>query len=366
MTEQQVRVPASKLKAFCIEALMRTGMPRDAAETTAEVLVTTDLWGVFTHGTKALRGYLRRLQAGGLKADAVPNIVREGPAWAIVDGHSAIGMVTSVFAMNTAIQKAKTAGVAYVGVRNSCHFGAAGYYTNLAAKADMIGMAMSNDIPSMAVPGSRKAVMGTNPFSYAVPAGREAPIFLDIASSAVAGGKIRIFQTQNKKVPDNWLVDAEGVPTNDPFVYPFDGSLLPFAGHKGYGIAMMIETFAGILSGGATRWDILSWIDHDPSLPTHHGAAFLAVDIGQIMPIQTFRDRADAMIRDIRESPKAKGSNRIYLPGEMEWEKFHDAIKNGILLPGDVIESLRESAEMSRLSESDFPGRAGQTKGKSA
>lgn len=343
MAEQQMRIPVSKLKAFCIEALMRTGMLRDAAETTADVLVTTDMWGVFTHGTKLLRGYLKRLQAGGLKADAVPEIVREGPTWAVVDGHSAIGMVTSAFAMNTAIRKAQTAGIAYVGVQNSCHFGAAGYYANLAAKIGMIGLAMANDYPSMAVPGSRKAVLGTNPFAYAVPAGRENPIFLDIASSVVAGGKIRYFQAQNQNVPDNWLVDAEGVPTNDPFAYPHAASLLPFAGHKGYGIALMVEIFAGILSGSGVRYDILNWINHDPSLPTRHGAAFVVIDVEQIMPRQMFLERMDKMIRDIRESPKARGSDRIYLPGEMEWEKYHDASRNGILLPGDVIESLREA-----------------------
>ena len=187
---------------------------------TIDVLVTTDTFGVFTHGVKCLRGYVTRLRAGGLKADAVPRVDREGPAWAIVDGQSALGMVTSVFAMNTAIEKAKTAGIAYVGVRNSCHFGAAGYYANLAAKADMIGMAMANDYPSMAILGAKKAVLGTNPFAYAVPAGKNDPIFLDIASSTVAGGKVRIAQTKNQKVPDTWMVDTDGMPTTDPFLYP--------------------------------------------------------------------------------------------------------------------------------------------------
>ena len=125
-------------------------------------------------------------------------------------------MVTSVFAMNTAIEKARKTGIAYVGVHNSCHFGAAGYYVNLAAKADMIGLAMANDIPSMVTPGARKPVLGTNPFSYAVPAGDEDPIFLDIASSAAAIGKIRIAKALGQKVPDSWLVDADGLPTAMP------------------------------------------------------------------------------------------------------------------------------------------------------
>jgi LDH2 family malate/lactate/ureidoglycolate dehydrogenase len=315
------------------------------AGVTADVLVTTDTFGVFTHGTKSLRGYVRRLRAGGLRADAAPQIAAEGPSWAVVDGQSAIGMVTSVFAMNAAIRKAKATGIAYVGVRNSCHFGAAGYYVTMAAKAGMIGLAMANDTPSMAVPGSRTGVLGTNPLAYAVPAGAHDPIFLDIASSAVAGGKIRIFQAQGRKVPDHWLVDADGVPTTDPFAYPFHGALLPFAGHKGYGIAMLIETLSGVLSGAGMMWEVLSWIDADPSQPTHHGAAFLAIDVGAIMPPDTFQQRVDKMIRDVHQAPKAKGSQRIYVPGEIEWEKRREALAHGIVLPADVLASLRGLAE---------------------
>jgi ureidoglycolate dehydrogenase (NAD+) len=338
-------ISLSELDRFCQSALRACGVSDEHARVTADVLVTTDSFGVYTHGTKNLRGYVRRLRAGGLKADAVPKVAAEGPAWAIVDGQSALGMVTSVLAMNTAVAKAKTVGVAYVGVRNSCHFGAAGYYVNLAAKADMIGMAMANDTPSMAVPGSRSGVLGTNPFAYAVPAGEEDAIFLDIASSAVAGGKIRIAQAQGRKVPDNWLVDTEGVPTTDPFAYPHAGALLPFAGHKGYGVAAMIESLAGVLSGAGMMWDVISWIDGDPALPTQHGAAFLAMNVGAMMPIDDFRKRVDRMIREIRQAPKAKGSQRIYLPGEMEWQHRRKVMAEGISLPDDVLASLRGLAE---------------------
>ncbi len=349
-----VHVPVQDLTNFCVQALTKLGLSQADAKTTADVLVTTDQMGVFTHGTKALRGYMKRIKGGGLNARAVPSVVTQGPAWAIVDGQSAIGMVTSTFAMNTAIEKAKTAGIAYVGVQNSCHFGPAGFYANMAAMAGLVGIAMANDIPSMAVPGSQKAIMGTNPFAYAAPTGGKDTVFLDIASSVVAGGKIRIFQSQNQKVPDNWLVDADGVPTNDPFVYPLNGSILPFAGHKGYGISLMIETLAGLLSGAGSRYGIKSWLDDDPSLPTLHGAAFIAIDINQIMPREMFLERMDKMVRDIHESPKAKGSNRIYLPGEIEWEKYHASQTRGIALPDDVIESLQEAARIAELSNVKF------------
>jgi len=334
-------IPVADLEQFCHAVLRKCGLSDADARIAADMLVTTDTYGVYTHGTKCLAGYVRRLQAGGLKADAIPRIEREGPGWAIVDGQSALAMVTSAFAMNTAIGKARTTGIAYVGVRNSCHFGAAGYYVNLAAKADMIGLAMANDTPSMVTPGARTPVLGTNPFSYAVPAGDEDPIFLDIASSAVAIGKIRIAKALGQQVPNTWLVDSDGLPTTNASAYPHAAAPQPFAGHKGYGIALMIEVLAGLLSDGSSRWDVGSWTDADPSLPTHHGAAFLAIDVGQILPIRAFKNRVDAMIRDIRQTPKAKGVERICLPGEMEWEKRREAMANGIALPEDVRASLR-------------------------
>jgi len=215
----------------------------------------------------------------------------------------------------------------------------------MAAKAGMIGMAMANDTPSMAVPGSRTGVLGTNPLAYAVPAGQQDPIFLDIASSAVAGGKIRIAQARGQKVPDTWLVDPEGVPTTDPFAYPHQAALVPFAGHKGYGIAMLIETLSGVLSGAGMMGEVLSWIDAAPSQPTRHGAAFLAIDVGAIMPLNMFQQRIGTMIRDVRQAPKAKGSERVYLPGEIEWQNRREAMDHGIALPADVLASLRGLAE---------------------
>jgi ureidoglycolate dehydrogenase (NAD+) len=334
-------VSAADLTDYGVAALRKCGVSDADARATIDVLVTTDTYGVFTHGVKCLRGYVTRLRAGGLKADARPRVDREGPAWAIVDGQCALGMVTSIFAMNKAIEKAKTAGIGYVGVRNSCHFGAAGYYANLAAKADMIGMAMANDYPSMAILGAKKAVLGTNPFAYAVPAGKKDPIFLDIASSTVAGGKVRIAQTKNQKVPETWMVDTDGIPTTDPFLYPASAFLLPFAGHKGYGIALMIENLAGVLTGTGAMWDLNNWIDGRKDIPTNHGAAFLAFNVGAIVPLDSFKNRVDKLIDDIHETPKAKGTDRLYVPGEMEWENRRAALANGIVLPPDVVESLR-------------------------
>jgi ureidoglycolate dehydrogenase (NAD+) len=334
-------IPIGDLQRLAENILKKCGLGDADARTAADVLVTTDTFGVYTHGVKCLAGYVKRLQGGGLRAKAEPRIDREGPGWAVVDGESALAMVTSCFAMNTAIKKAQTAGIAYVGVRNSCHFGAAGYYVNLAAKAGMIGLAMANDCPCMVAPGSRKPVLGTNPFAYAVPLGDGTSIFLDIASAAVASGKVWAAKNAGQKIPNTWLVDEKGLPTTDPSVFPDKGSMMPFGGHKGYGIAVMIEVLSAMISGAGSRWDILSWMLHDVSKPTLHGAAFLAINVGAMVPMGEFEERVGKMAAEIRATPKAEGSPGVFLPGEIEWQKRREALAHGIALPEEVRESVR-------------------------
>lgn len=344
------------LQRFTSEAFRRTGVSETDAATGAEVLATTDAWGVFTHGTKCLAGYVRRLKAGGLRTEGVPRIVREGGAWATVDGDSALGLVTSVFAMRTAIAKAKQQGIAYVGVRNSCHFGAAGYYAWLAAREGLIGVSMANDIPSVAAPGSRGAITGSNPLSYAVPAGRHPPVLLDMSTATVAGGKVYAARTRGEAIPNTWLIDANGKPTTDPSGYPDVGALQPAAGHKGYGIALLIEMLSGILSGASVTWQVGSWMWDDGTQPTHHGAAFLAIDVNAIMPAAEFAQRMEALVDEIHAAPRADGVERLFVPGEMEWERHARAMREGIALPEDVVINLRKAAEMTGL---DFDAVAG-------
>ena len=340
-----MKISAADLDRFSREALRKAGVNETDARTTSEVLVTTDTWGVFTHGTKSLRGYIRRIQGGGVKRDGRPRIQSEGPAWAMIDGDAALGMVVSCFAMETAMAKAKAAGLGYVGVRNSCHFGAAGFYAALAARQNMIGIAMSNDIPSVTVPGARGAVLGSNPLAFAVPTDGPHPILLDMATSAVAGGKVFAAAALGRTIPNHWMVDADGVPTTDPTAFPQAGALLPMAGHKGYGLALLIETLSSILTGAAVASQVLSWSFADASLPTDHGAAFLAIHIDAMMPGAQFKERVARIIREIRQAPKAKGADRIYLPGEMEWERRDRALAEGIDLPADVAANLRLLAE---------------------
>jgi ureidoglycolate dehydrogenase (NAD+) len=350
------KVKYSTLHQFVAEAFRRVGVPDADASVTADVLATTDAWGVFTHGSKNVRGYLRRLKAGGLRAGGQPRLAAEGPAWGIVDGDSALGMVTSVFAMETAIAKARACGMAYVGVRNSCHFGAAGYYAWLAARQGLIGVSMANDIPSVAAPGSRGGVTGSNPISYAVPAGRHPPLLLDMSIATVAGGKVYAARTRGERIPDTWLIGADGKPTTDPSGYPDAGALQPAAGHKGYGLALLIETLSGILSGAAFTWRVGTWMWDDGTKPTNHGAAFLAIDTNAVMPAAEFARRMEALVDEIHAAPRADGVERLYVPGEMEWERHGRAMTEGIPLPPDVVASLEEAAAMTGLDQADLFG----------
>ena len=347
MSSSRQVISIDRLNAFCVGALRNCGVGETDARVTAEILTTTDAWGVFTHGNKALRGYLRRLKGGGLAPSGAPSVVAEGPAWALVDGDSSLGMVTSTYAMNVALGKAQKTGVGYVGVRNSCHFGAAGAYAVQAARSGFIGLAMANDIPSVASPGSRGAVTGSNPLAYAVPAGRYQPLMLDMSIATVAGGKVYAARERGEPIPATWLINDQGQPTDDPHAYPEHSTLTPAAGHKGFGLALLIETLAGALTGAAMTTQVGSWLAGDPSTATHHGAAFVALDVAAIGP--DLPARVEGLIDEIHAAPRAVGVERLYVPGEKEWENLEQSAKNGIALPPDVVASLREAAAISGM-----------------
>lgn len=339
----QIPISAQSLKAFCIRALLQAGMRKKHAAITAEVLVATDLFGIHTHGTYNLRNYIAKIRAGGMDAQASPKVVADGPAWAMLDGRRAIAMVTSCLAMQMAIKKAKSVGVGFAGVRNSNHFGAAAYYASMALDHDMIGLVFTNSGPAMVAPGSRTAVIGNNPVGYAVPAGKEYPLLLDVAMSVVAGTKIQVARESGKAIPFGWMVDEAGNPTTDVSKYPLSCSLLPVGGHKGYGFAMLAEVLAGVVTGAGVTEEVVSWGPNLP-VPPNTGHAFVAIDVGAMMPIAKFRDRMDQMIRRIHAAPRAKGVQRIYVPGEMEWEKRSEALKHGLRLPEETRSNLRALA----------------------
>lgn len=332
------RVTYDKLKNFCAKAMRKAGLDKEGSEIVAEVLATTDSWGTFTHGTRQLRKLLKNYGDGKMKLDASTELISEGPSYALFDGHRSMPIISSTLAMRTAIAKAKKTGIAIATVRDSGHFGAAGYYANLAARSGCFGLSMCNVDPGVAVPGSRGAVMGTNPFSYAAPLDGDKTVFLDIATSVVAATKVFRAQAKGESIPKDWLIDKDGRPTTDPTGYPQQGALQPMSGHKGYGLALMVEILTGVLGGGIFGKDVVSWLV-GPT-PVNQSMCFIAIDISKFMPLESFEEKMGALARQIHESPKAVGVDRIYLPGEIEWDKAEASRKDGIVLPEDVVESL--------------------------
>jgi ureidoglycolate dehydrogenase (NAD+) len=342
--DMERRVAVEELRRFCVEALVKAGLQIDDAGIVADVLVMTDTWGTFSHGTGALRNYLNAMRAGGIDSHGKAEVVTEGDSWAVIDGHSGMGMLGCCLAMNTAIEKARKHTIAWAGVRNSSHFGASGYYANMAVRHDMLGIAMSNADPNMVVPGGRGHVIGNNPIAYAVPASKEHPILLDIALSAVAAGKIFSMKAQRQPIPSNWLTDADGLPTTESGDWPATGSMMPMAGHKGYGIALLVEVVAGLITSAGMLDEVNSWVLKSTE-KSHLGQAFIAINVGNILPIEGFKHRVDEMIRKIHEAPRAKNSQRICVPGEIEWEHREDALKNGIPLPELTLNALYGTGE---------------------
>ncbi|MCO6452768.1 MAG: Ldh family oxidoreductase [Caldilineales bacterium] len=344
MPTTSTRVAAQDLTAFCLEVMRISGLSEEDSVLSTEVLVTADTWGTFTHGTRQLRGLMKDVRLGAVDPEASPTVTGEGSSWALVDAHAAMPPASAYRAMQIAIEKARETGVAYVGVRNGGHFAAAGFYAYLAARADMIGVSTGNVDPGVTVTGSRGRVLGTNPLAYAVPAGVEYPLLFDIATSAVAATKLYAAVAEGRPIPDTWLVDEDGLPTTNGSIYPELGALMPMAGHKGYGLALFVEVLSAVLSGAAITKDVHSWVMH-PDKPGNQGYGFLVIAVEQIMPLAIFKERMDGLIREIRSAPKAKGVDRIYLPGEIEQEKRDIAMIEGIVLPPDVVVSLRGLAE---------------------
>jgi len=340
------KIKPEDLKQFCMRALENAGMGREDAAITAEVLSETDGYGTFSHGTKNLHNYIKKAKAGGIDINAEPVIVKEGPTFAVIDAKQAMGMVSSVGAMKLACDKATEVGIAIVTVKNGTHFGANGYYANIAAKRGMFGLVLSNTDPNMNAPGAREKAVGNNPIAFACPSRTFPSVFLDIALSNVAALKVFKARANGEQIPPTWIVDKDGKPTDDPSRFPDEGAMQPIAAHKGYGLSVMVEALSGALSGGATAMSglINSWV-LNLAAPNNACHTFIAINASMFCDESDYADRIEEMAVQLRNLPKAEGCERIYLPGEMEWELLRKAEREGIDLPSDVLESLQNLAK---------------------
>ncbi len=334
------RVMASPkgLKEFCTQLLQKLGVPHQEAEVTADTLVSANLRGVDTHGVMRMTYYTAKLRSGVIKPKVDLTPIRETIATALLDGHDGIGQVISHRAMQIAIRKAKEAGIAYVSVRNSNHLGACAYYSMMALPHDMIGFVFTNASPRLAPTGGTERLFGNNPWSIAVPAGRQLPVVLDMANSVVAAGKIRVFQKDGKPIPEGWALDVDGVPTTDP-EKALKGILLAIGGYKGYGITLIVDLLTGVLADSAYGPRVKGMEAENEV--AHIAHSFVALNLSAFDEVAAFKARMDSYIGEIKGSRKAKGSDTIYLPGELEFLRERERREKGIPLQAKVAEELR-------------------------
>lgn len=340
--ESGILFTPEQLREFTVEVFKKVGASAEDAAVVTDSLIEANLRGVDTHGiTRVLATYIKRIQKGLMDPKAKPVVVRERAGTALVDANNGIGQVAAKFCMDLAIKKAKQTGVAYVAVTNSNHYGAAAYWTMMALPHDMIGMSATNGPAAVAPWGGRKPMLSTNPISFALPAGEERPVVLDLATTTVARGRIVLYAKQNLPLEPGWAFDDRGVPTTDPHK-ALKGLLAPIGGYKGYGLSLVIDLLCGVMTGANYGAHFPGFLAEDFSRPTGVGSIFAAVDVEAFMDLPLYKSRMDSALREIKSSPLAEGATRIYIPGEIEAEMAEQRLKNGIPVPEPVVAELEE------------------------
>ena len=339
-----------RLEQFIVSALTAMDIPEQDAQTCAARLTEADLRGVETHGIFRLPQYCRRIRAGGLNLRPKLHLVRENAVTALLDGDNGLGQVVVTLATELAIRKAAETGLAWVGTFNGNHAGAAANYTSMALAHDMVCMYMTvangNHMPPW---GGVEPILGTNPISIAIPAGEEPPIVLDIATTVTAHGKVKLAAQRGETMPVGWMMDRKGQPLTDP-QRAAEGFLMPIGGYKGYGINVVIGMLAGVLNGAAFGRNVVDF-NKDFVSRNNSGHMILAMRVDNFQPADTFKKEMDRAIREIRESEKMEGVDRIWLPGEIEYYKAQERRAKGIPLAPGVVESLRKLAMELSLSD---------------
>ena len=328
--------PVKTIERFCVDAFEKFGFSRKEAEQITDVLLLADVYGIASHGTQRLVRYHKSIESGSVKIDAKPEIVFETPVSAVIEGNDGMGQLLGHKAMSLAIEKAKKTGMAIVSVRNSNHYGIAGYYAKMACKEGLIGMSMTNSEAIMVPTFAKKAMLGSNPIAIAMPA-EPYDFFFDASTTVVTRGKLEIYNKLNKPLPDMWALGADGKSSNDAsdvlknIVAKAGGGIMPLGGeteqsgsHKGYGYGMLCEIFCSILSMGLT------------SNHTHIGGkggtchGFIAIDPAIFGDAAAIKEHLSTFLQELRDAPKADGATRIYTHGEKEVFAYKDRLENGI------------------------------------
>ena len=340
------RIAIGELEDLVADAFRAVGVPAENARVAAAVMVESEARGIESHGVRMLPGYVSRLRVGGFNATAEPRVVREGPAVALMDGENGLGALVATRAMAVAIAKAKTQGMGACAAFASNHYGAAVCYALKACREGLVGIATTNSVAAVAPPGGRVGRVSNAATAYAIPTEEEPPLALDISMSTAARSRFALHAERGEPLPEGWAIDAEGRPTTDATA-GLGGYLLPLgsptAGHKGFGLAMLMDTLAGALAGAKFGIEIQRLGNTDPRA-IGLGHFLMAIDPSWFGDLAEFRKKIDRMIRDLRDTPTQEGVERIYAPGERSHARWLESRERGVALPQKVLERIRELA----------------------
>ena len=341
MRESEQRVTAEELLAIVRAVFECCGMSSQDADRLADSLVRADLGGVHSHGVLRVPEYVRKLTDGGVDPRGRPRVVGGRGACLVVDGGNSMGQIGAHFAMQRAIERAREHGIAAAAVRGSNHCGAMAYFAEMALEHDMIGLATTNALPTMAPWGGAERLLGINPLAVAVPAGQERPVVFDGAFSGSAHGKIRVHQQKGLPIPEGWALDRDGRPTTDPAA-ALDGLLQPIGGFKGAGLAIVMGVFSSMLSGAAYGTE-LGDMTRGPT-PGLDGHFVAAIDVAAFVDPPRFKARVDHAVQQLHASALAPGHERVYAPGELEALRREAYAHDGIPLNDVTLADLRRTA----------------------
>jgi L-2-hydroxycarboxylate dehydrogenase (NAD+) len=337
------------LKKYIIRFFTALNVPEIDASIAADVLISADLRGINSHGIIRLHSYYGdRLRKGQIDPLSPLKVIKESPATLALDGGNGLGQVVAYRAMSRCIKMADEAGLAITTVRNSNHFGIAGYYAMMALPEDMIGISLTNSQPLVAPTYGSKRAIGTNPIAVAIPAGKERPYVLDMATSIVPLGKVTVHQKTGQPLPKGWAINQRGELTEDPAEVIQGGALLPLGGpaelrgYKGYGLSLLVDLLSGVLSGAAFGANV--------GKPSHMhnadvGHFFAAIKIENFRPLEFFKTDMDDYIHYLKGVPKLPGQDRVYIHGEKEFELMEKHLAEGVPLLAEVVDSLQQAGQ---------------------
>ncbi len=351
-------VDSQKLYDFVCQVFETFKVSPENAAICSDNLVLADLRGIPSHGVARLKRYVDGMKNGTILPLQQPTVINEQPSTAAIDGNAGLGQVIGHFATQLAIAKAKQTGVGLVTVRNSNHFGIAGYYSQKMLQAGLLGISMTNSAPLVVPTFGRDLILGTNPISLTAPTRRNKPFFLDMATSVVPRGKLEVYDRLGKPMPEGWAVNAQGKVTTNAaevlknMISRSGGGILPlggegesFSGYKGYGMALLVDVLCGVLSGGAYADMVDSKGPNGENQPAAVAHFFMALKIENFIDRETFCTKMDDLIDRLRNSAKAEGQPRIYIHGEKEYELYEKHLRDGVPLDDKTVTMLQAIAQ---------------------